>query len=125
MRRAVSSLAVLLAAAALVAAGCGGDDGGDDASPPPPPPPAETGTTETNGDAVDGAEVFVSAGCGSCHAFEPAGSSGSIGPSLDGTSLSVDQIEEQVRNGGGGMPPFEDQLSEEEIAAVAEYVASG
>jgi cytochrome c551 len=122
MRRAVSSLAVLLAAVALVAAGCGGDDG-DEASPPPPP--AETGMTETNGGAVDGAEVFASAGCGGCHAFEPAGSSGSVGPSLDGTSLSVEQIEEQVRNGGGGMPAFEDDLSDEEITAVAEYVASG
>ena len=28
----------------------------------------------------------------------------------------------QVRNGGGGMPPFADVLSDEEIDAVAQYV---
>ena len=30
--------------------------------------------------------------------------------------------EEQVTNGGGGMPPFKGTLSEEEIANVAAYV---
>jgi len=30
--------------------------------------------------------------------------------------------EEQVTNGGGGMPPFSGTLSEEEIANVAAYV---
>ena len=134
MRRVGLALAALVAALALALAGCGGDDG-EDASPPPPPPPTDTsGTTgedengeDENGDgeAADGAEVFASAGCGSCHEFAPAGSSGTIGPSLDDTSLDVDAIEQQVREGGGAMPAFEDQLSDEEIEAVAEYVASG
>ena len=41
----------------------------------PPPPPA--------GDAAAGKQVFNSQGCGGCHAFSAAGSSGSIGPNLD------------------------------------------
>ena len=129
MRRVVF---LALAAIVLALAGCGGDDDGDEATPPPPPPPAETGTdteteteTDDDGEVTDGAAVFASAGCGSCHAFTPAGSSATIGPNLDDTSFSVEEIEAQVRSGGGGMPAFEGDLSDDEIAAVAEYVAAG
>jgi mono/diheme cytochrome c family protein len=31
---------------------------------------------------------------------------------------------EQITNGGGGMPAFGDQLSTEEIAAIADHVAN-
>ena len=41
----------------------------------PPPPPA--------GDPTAGKQVFVDQGCGSCHTFAAAGSSGSVGPDLD------------------------------------------
>jgi mono/diheme cytochrome c family protein len=121
VRRAATLTALLLG---LALAGCGGDDDGDEATPPPPPPPAETGDTggDTGGE-TSGEAVFASAGCGSCHTFTPAGSSGTIGPNLDETSVSVEQAEEQVRNGGGAMPPFGDELSDAEITAVAEYVA--
>jgi mono/diheme cytochrome c family protein len=125
VRRAVP---VALASLALALAGCGGDDG-DEAAPPPPPAPTETtGTeteTETDDESADGAAVFASAGCGSCHTFTPAGSSASIGPNLDDTALSADEIEEQVRAGGGGMPAFEGDLTDDEIDAVSEYVAEG
>ena len=132
MRRTFLVLAaMLLAALAVGLAGCGGGDD-EGASPPPPPAATETETTgtettgtEDGGGAADGAAVFASAGCGGCHTFTPARSSGSVGPNLDDTLLSVGQIEEQVRSGKGAMPAFEDQLSDEEIAAVAEYVASG
>jgi mono/diheme cytochrome c family protein len=79
--------------------------------------------TETEGgEDADGAAVFASAGCGACHTFGPANSSGSVGPNLDDIDLSKDEIEQQVRNGGGGMPPFGDRLSDAEIEAVADYV---
>jgi mono/diheme cytochrome c family protein len=32
-------------------------------------------------------------------------------------------VEQQVRNGGGGMPAFEGKLSDAQISAVASYVA--
>ena len=41
---------------------------------------------ETRGgakDANDGEAVFASAGCGGCHAFEPAGTDAEVGPALD------------------------------------------
>ena len=116
-------LAVLLLAAAftLAGAGCGGDDEGSGTT--------ETTTTETTetettggGGAANGEMVFAQAGCGGCHTLEAAGSSGQVGPNLDDLQLTVDQVENQVRNGGGGMPAFGDDLSDAEIQAVAQYV---
>jgi cytochrome c6 len=111
--RAARSLPMtLLAALALALAGCGGDDD-DDAA----------GTTGAGGGAADGAAVFASAGCGGCHTLEAAGSSGQTGPNLDELQPSKDEVAEQVREGGGGMPSFADRLSAEEIDAVAQYVS--
>jgi mono/diheme cytochrome c family protein len=104
----------------LAGVACGGDDNGDGS--------ATTTTEETTAETTDGTttdagrEVFV-AECGSCHTLSDAGTSGTIGPSLDGVGLSEAEIVEQVPNGGGGMPAFEGQLSDEEIAQVAAYVA--
>ncbi len=87
---------------------------------------ATTEETETEGgEDADGAAVFASAGCGACHTFGPANSSGTVGPNLDETDLSKDEIAQQVRNGGGGMPAFGDRLSDAEIDAVADYVENG
>ena len=84
---------------------------------------ATTEQTETEGgENADGAAVFASAGCGGCHTFGPANSSGTVGPNLDEIDLSKDEIAQQVRNGGGGMPAFGDRLSDAEIDAVADYV---
>jgi hypothetical protein len=67
--------------------------------------------------------VFADAGCGSCHTFKAAGSSGTTGPNLDDLKPSFDDVVRQVTNGGGGMPSFKDQLSEQEIRDVAEFVS--
>ena len=98
-----SVVRVLALAFVAVLAGCGG--GGE--------------ATESSA----GAKVFADAGCGDCHALADAGSNASVGPSLDETTLSAERIERQVRRGGNGMPAFESELSDEEIEAVAAYVA--
>jgi mono/diheme cytochrome c family protein len=90
--------------------------------------PATTAATQTEtegGENVDGAAVFAEAGCGGCHVFGPANSTGTVGPPLDNVDLSKDEIAQQVRNGGGGMPAFGDRLSDDEIDAVADYVEGG
>jgi cytochrome c6 len=69
--------------------------------------------------------VFASAGCGGCHVFGPAGSEGAVGPSLDTTALTEEQIVTVVTSGRAAMPAFGDRLSEEEIADVAAYVSGG
>ena len=89
---------------------CGGDDNGD-ATDTTTEETTETTTEETTTEATgDGREVFV-ANCGSCHTLSDAGTSGTIGPNLDGIALSEADIETQVRNGGGGMPAFEGDLT--------------
>lgn len=75
------------------------------------------------GDLAAGEEIFI-ANCGSCHTLEAAGTSGNIGPNLNDSSFDQGAVEEQVTQGGGGMPAFEGQLSEEEIQNVAAYVVA-
>ena len=124
----VLALAVLTL---VLAAGCGGEE---TTSPEPEDVegtvPAETGGGGDTGggggggegDAAAGKDVYASAGCGSCHTFADAGSTGTIGPDLDESSVDFEAAAEQIRTGGGGMPAFEGQLSEQEIADVAAYV---
>ena len=127
MAKYVVTLVLILGAFGLVGAGCGGGD----TTSAPPATTAETATgggqTTTGGgdtgDAVNGKAVFASAGCGSCHTYSKAGSSGSIGPNLDDLGPSFDRVVRQVTNGGGPMPSFKDQLSEQEIRDVAAFVS--
>ena len=79
---------------------------------------------EPTGDAAAGKKIFASAGCTGCHTLEAAGSSGNVGPNLDQAKPDRDLIHERVTNGKGPMPPFKGQLSEKQIADVAEFVYS-
>jgi cbb3-type cytochrome c oxidase subunit III len=88
------------------------------APPAPPAPPAGGG----GGGAADGKAIFTSS-CASCHTLAAAGSSGTIGPNLDDAKPDEALARERVTNGKGVMPSFKGRLSEEQIAAVAKYVA--
>lgn len=123
MRR-LPALLLVVAFAGLVAA-CGG------AEVVAPTPETVVGTVEVEeppavtgpeGDPEAGAQVFASAGCGSCHALADAGSTGTIGPNLDESQPDLALVVDRVTNGAGAMPPFGDQLSEQQIADVAAYV---
>ncbi|CAN5840525.1 hypothetical protein BH18ACT13_BH18ACT13_14200 [soil metagenome] len=88
----------------------------------------ETETTDTapagGGDPAAGKEVFLGiGGCGSCHTFADAGTSGSIGPNLDDASPSLDLALDRITNGQGAMPSFSDQLTDQQIADVSAYVS--
>lgn len=99
----------------------------------------ETGETETGGggdgaaegDVAAGEQVFASNGCGSCHTFEPAGSSGTTGPDLDELPDLAENANQPVENftrtaitdptayveegfPEGVMPAY-DQLSEQDL----------
>ena len=74
--------------------------------------------------ANDPASIF-SASCGSCHTFSEAGSTGSVGPNLDETTMSLEEAVQQIAKGGNGMPAFKGQLTDEQIQALAEYVGGG
>ncbi len=80
-------------------------------------------TAEAGGapNAEAGKEVFAE-NCSICHGATGHGGNG--GPDLRTMPKAKEQAgaEEQVTNGGGGMPPFGGTLSEEEIENVAAYV---
>jgi mono/diheme cytochrome c family protein len=67
-------------------------------------------------------KALFSANCASCHTLSAAGSSGTIGPNLDESSLDAAAVEQQIRAGGGGMPAFEGTLTDEQIQALARYL---
>ena len=76
----------------------------------------------SSGAAPDGKAIFTD-NCGSCHTLSTAGTSGQVGPNLDEVGLDAAEIESVVQDGQGTMPAFEGQLSQDEIAAVAAFVA--
>jgi len=126
MRRAATLLVLL--ALLMGAAGCGG---GEEAAPLPETvegtvPAATTGeappTPSLEGNAAAGKGIYTSAGCGGCHTLDAAGSSGTVGPNLDDSKPDLALAVDRVTNGRGAMPSFEDQLSEQEIADVSQYV---
>lgn len=117
MRRPVRRvLAVILAAGALTACGDDGDGDGNGNGAAP---------TDGNGESP-GQELFVagtSPSCGSCHVLEDAGTDGTTGPSLDQVQPSAEQVRNAISSGPGLMPVLDDQLSDEEIDTLSEYVA--
>jgi cytochrome c551 len=86
--------------------------------------PAETGGGGGGGGDAAAGEVVFTQNCGSCHTLEEAGTTGTVGPNLDESTLDADAVVTQVEDGGGGMPAFSGQLSEEEIANVAAFVVA-
>jgi len=94
-------LPLLAVVGALGLAACGGDDDG--------------------GPQSRGADVY-SDNCARCHGDE---GQGGVGPELGGgvvaERMSLDEQVEIIRNGEGGMPAWEGELSPEEIDAVARF----
>lgn len=130
MRRRAAFLALL----AAVVAGCGSGEEvrplpeGVEGTLPAQTAPAETETEAAGepageGDPAAGKGVFLEAGCGACHILADAGTTGTIGPSLDERKPGFDLAVDRVTNGMGVMPAFKDQLDEQKIRDVATYVS--
>jgi len=124
---------ILLAIVCLLslgAVGCGGDDdddGGDETAATTEQTAEETTATQEEtapagggGNAAAGEQVFADT-CASCHGAQ---GEGGVGPNLQESSVATDlqAVEEQVRNGGGAMPAFGDELSDQQISDVAAFV---
>ncbi len=116
----------------------------------PLPPKTTTSTAPTgggkltsgpyaNGDAAAGKSLFSSNGCTGCHTLKAAGSTGTVGPSLDdlpqsaakaGQPLgafiaeSIDNPDAYIAPGysKGLMPPFGKSLSPKQIADLTAFV---
>jgi cytochrome c553 len=62
--------------------------------------------------------------CASCHTLKDAAATGTIGPNLDQLMPPFNIVQNQVIHGGGVMPAFKGVLTDAQIRAVAQYVAS-
>jgi mono/diheme cytochrome c family protein len=74
-----------------------------------------------------GKKVFVELAtpqCSICHRLADAEAAGTIAPSLDDLKPTEDQVSEAVKTGPGVMPAYADLLTDEQIGAVAHYVAT-
>ena len=99
----LAGLGTGVAAASLLLAACGSDAGAT---------------------VAEGKQVFVTAGCATCHTLQDAGATGTVGPDLDEMQPGQDVVEVFVTNGSGNMPAFGNKLSKADIEAVAKYVNS-
>jgi cytochrome c oxidase subunit II len=132
---------LLVLAAALLVAGCGGEE---TVSPLPETVvgtvPAETGggaTTIEPGNPDAGKEIFTTVAqptCGSCHTYQAAGTTATVGPNLD-ESLSgkdaafvlqsiVDPDAEITPGFAAGVMPkdYGDKLSEKQLADLVAFL---
>jgi len=68
--------------------------------------------------------IFLKQGnCAACHTLLDAGSDGNIGPNLNEIRPDIMRVIAAVTNGIGVMPAYQEELSPEEIEAVAHYVS--
>jgi cbb3-type cytochrome c oxidase subunit III len=70
----------------------------------------------------DDPQLLFQSNCGSCHVLAAAETQGTVGPNLDQVRPQLQQAIEQITNGGGGMPAFQGQLTEQQIRRIAQYV---
>ncbi len=107
--------AVLIAVLGALFAGCGGSE-----ETAPTAETVEGGQTQTQtqppaeGDAAAGKQIYAQSGCGSCHTFGPAGSSGTTGPNLD-------ELPQLAENAGEDLEEF----TRESIENPDSYVEEG
>jgi len=87
------------------------------------PAPASGGGTTAAGGGGSGKSIFT-ANCATCHTLAAAGATGTVGPNLDQLKPDEKRVARQVTNGGAIMPAFKTKLTEEQIKAVAKFVAS-
>jgi cytochrome c6 len=61
--------------------------------------------------------------CGLCHTLKDAATSGAIGPVLDELQPDADRVATALKTGIGAMPSYRAALSDEQMRALARYVA--
>jgi mono/diheme cytochrome c family protein len=86
-------------------------------------PDASIGGGPAAGGGGDDPKSMFTSNCGSCHTLEKAATSGTVGPNLDEAQPTFEAAVRQITNGGGGMPAFGEQLTDEQIRALARYVS--
>ena len=74
-----------------------------------------------------GKRLFVetaSPPCGVCHSLEAAGAKGVIGPDLDALKPDARRIRTAIAQGVGAMPAYAEQLTDQEVTALVDFITS-
>ena len=74
-----------------------------------------------------GKRLFVetaSPPCGVCHSLEAAGANGVIGPDLDALKPDARRIRTAIAQGVGAMPAYAEQLTDQEVTALVDFITS-
>jgi cytochrome c551 len=91
----------------------------------PSPAVSSAPSPETNPTYVKAAELFEKNKCISCHGVDLAGR---VGPKTNlqkvGSIMTPEQITAQIRDGGGGMPAYQSQLTADEIHSLTDWLRS-
>jgi len=117
-------MALLAAMLVLTVSACQSSNNGasNQANPPVASP---TGSAAAPGGTVAAAdaEALYKSKCVACHA---ADLHGGMGPNLQdvGARMSADDIAAKIANGGGGMTAFKGKLTDDEILALTDWLAS-
>ncbi|MDQ5820719.1 MAG: cytochrome c [Actinomycetota bacterium] len=100
----------------------------------------EDQSASLTGDPTKGKALFVSTGCGGCHVYKPAGTSGKVGPDLDDLAAHAEEADQgplpayvstSIKNPDaylvpgfqeGVMPSYGGQLSDQEIADLVAFL---
>ena len=61
--------------------------------------------------------------CATCHTLKDAAATGAVGPVLDDLQPSADRVVTALKSGIGMMPSYQSSLSEQQMRALARYVA--
>jgi mono/diheme cytochrome c family protein len=97
-------------------------------------PATTTAEEEPSGNAESGKALFASNGCGGCHVFAAAGSSGTVGPNLDESleGKDADYVQRAIEDPNadvaegyqpGIMPSFE-QLSDDQVNDLVAFLTA-
>jgi len=84
-------------------------------------PPARAFSNQTR---AAGAAAFHDKGCEHCHGVDGVGTDRGPDLSTIGKRWHKDRIERQIREGGGGMPPFGDALQPDEVKDLVDYLSA-
>ncbi len=61
--------------------------------------------------------------CAMCHTLQAAGAEGAVGPVLDELKPDAARVAKALRDGIGQMPSYRGKLTDDEMAALARFVA--
>ena len=72
----------------------------------------------------NGKRVFLKQGCFRCHGTEGQGGGSTAGPRLAPDPLPADVLINYVRKPSGQMPPYRNQLTDDDLRDIQAYLAS-